>query len=186
MLLADAQESDRLEREALERAVSTVEGIVLGSTRMSDSAIRMIAKQRPMIVLNRAMPDVPSVVTDNARGMRRAVEHLAELGHHEITYVAGPEQSWPDGLRWRSVREAAHDGARPALPPDRPAPADRRRRNRRGRRVRRAPDVGRDRLQRPDGDRVHPRSRGRGIRVPEDVSVSASTTSSPPSWSPRR
>ena len=107
MLLADAQESDRLEREALERAVSTVEGIVLGSTRMSDSAIRMIAKQRPMIVLNRAMSDVPSVVTDNARGMRRAVEHLAELGHHEITYVAGPEQSWPDGLRWRSVREAA-------------------------------------------------------------------------------
>ena len=106
MLLADAQESDRLEREALDRAVSTVDGIVLGSSRMSDSAIRMIAKQRPMIVLNRALPDVPSVVTDNARGMRRAVEHLAELDHHAITYVAGPEQSWPDGVRWRSILEA--------------------------------------------------------------------------------
>ena len=39
--------------------------------------------------------------------MRRAVEHLAELGHQRITYVAGPEASWADGMRWRSLREAA-------------------------------------------------------------------------------
>ena len=109
MLLADAQESDVLEREALDRALPTVEGIVLASTRMSDSAIRMTAKQRPMIVLNRAVADVPSVVTDNPRGTRRAAEHLADLGHHTITYVAGPEASWADGIRWRSLREAAAD-----------------------------------------------------------------------------
>lgn len=107
MLLADAQESDRLEREALERAIPTVEGIVLGSSRMSDSAITMIAKQRPMIVLNRSVTDVPSVVTDIPRGMRRAAEHLGSLGHDSITYVAGPEASWTDGLRWRALREAS-------------------------------------------------------------------------------
>ena len=107
MLLADTQESDRLERSSIERALPTVEGLVLGGSRMSDSAIRVIAKQRPVIVLNRVLSDVPSVVTDNARGMRRAVEHLAELGHSEITYIAGPEQSYADGIRWRSLREAA-------------------------------------------------------------------------------
>ncbi len=106
MLLADAQESDRTEREAIERALPIVEGIVLATTRMSDSAIRVIAKQKPMIVLNRAVSDVPSVVTDNPRGVRRAVEHLAELGHRCLTYVAGPEASWADGVRWRSLREA--------------------------------------------------------------------------------
>jgi LacI family transcriptional regulator len=74
---------------------------------MSDSAIRMTAKLRPLIVLNRAVTDVPCVVTDNPRGMRRAVEHLAELGHRRITYLAGPEASWADGIRWRSLREAA-------------------------------------------------------------------------------
>jgi LacI family transcriptional regulator len=66
----------------------------------------MTAKQRPVIVLNRAIADVPCVVTDNPRGMRRAVEHLAELGHQRITYIAGPEASWADGMRWRSLREA--------------------------------------------------------------------------------
>ncbi|GAA3725311.1 LacI family transcriptional regulator [Spinactinospora alkalitolerans] len=109
MLLADAQESYRLEREALERTLSTVEGIVMAGSRMSGTAVRMIAKQKPVIVLNRAMADVPSVVTDNPRGARRAVEHLAELDHRAITYVAGPEASWADGMRWRSIREAGHE-----------------------------------------------------------------------------
>jgi DNA-binding LacI/PurR family transcriptional regulator len=107
ILLADTQESGAHERKALERAASTVEGIVLATTRMSDSAIRMTAKLRPVIVLNRAVTDVPCVVTDNPRGVRRAVEHLAELGHRRITYLAGPEASWADGTRWRSLRESA-------------------------------------------------------------------------------
>ncbi|MFE4959498.1 LacI family DNA-binding transcriptional regulator [Streptomyces sp. NPDC056653] len=107
ILLVDAQESHQLEREALERALPTVEGVVLASSRMSDSAIRMTAKQRPMIVLNRHVADVPSVVTDNVHGMRLAVQHLADLGHRTVTYVSGPEASWADGTRWRSLREVS-------------------------------------------------------------------------------
>lgn len=102
-LLADAQESERLEREALERAIPTVEGIVLASTRMSNSAIRMTAKQRPVIVLNRDIPDVPSVVVDHAQAMRQAADHLWQLGHRDVTYLAGPEAAWADGMRWRSL-----------------------------------------------------------------------------------
>lgn len=109
MVLSDTQESDRLERQALERAMSSVEGIVLASSRMSDSAIRMTAKQKPLMVLNRAVADVPSVVTDNARGARRALEHLGELGHETVTYVAGPEASYADGMRWRALLEASHE-----------------------------------------------------------------------------
>ena len=107
MLLADAQESGARERETLDRATATVEGIVLATSRMSDAAIRMIAQRRPVIVLNRAVAGVPSVVTDNAYGVGQAVGHLAGRGHRVITYVAGPEASWADGIRWRSLREAA-------------------------------------------------------------------------------
>jgi DNA-binding LacI/PurR family transcriptional regulator len=107
MLLADAQESDQLEREALDRAVQTVEGIVLASTRMSDTSVRMTAKLRPLIVLNRAVAGVPSVVTDHRHGMRQAVDHLHGLGHRQITYLAGPEAAWSDGIRWQALREAA-------------------------------------------------------------------------------
>ena len=109
LLVADVHESAEAEREALDRALPLVEGAVLATSRMSDSAIRVMAKQRPTVVLNRVLTEVPSVVTDNARGMRRAVEHLGELGHHSITYVAGPEASWADGMRWRSLREAAYE-----------------------------------------------------------------------------
>ena len=79
------------------------------SSRMSDQAIRMMAKQKPVIVLNRRLPEVPSILVDNARGVRRAVEHLTELGHDSITYVAGPESSWTDGMRWQALREAADE-----------------------------------------------------------------------------
>ncbi|MCL3861798.1 LacI family DNA-binding transcriptional regulator [Actinotalea sp. K2] len=107
LLLANTQESAARERVAMERAIPNVDGLVLTSSRMTDSAIRQIAKQRPMVVLNRAVQGVPSVVHDNVRGMRYALTHLAELGHRQVTYVAGPEASWADGLRWSSLRTVA-------------------------------------------------------------------------------
>jgi DNA-binding LacI/PurR family transcriptional regulator len=109
MVLSDTQESHVLERQALELAMPAVEGIVLASSRMSDSAIRMTAKQKPLMVLNRAITDIPSVVTDNAGGARSALEHLAALGHQTVTYVAGPDASYADGLRWRALLEASQE-----------------------------------------------------------------------------
>ncbi|HSN43234.1 MAG TPA: LacI family DNA-binding transcriptional regulator, partial [Propionibacteriaceae bacterium] len=107
VLLADAQESSTLERTAIERLIPVVDGILIASPRMSDSGLRTIAKQIPLIVLNRELTDVPCVVTDNAAGMRAAVEHLHDLGHTSITYVAGPEASWADGARWRALRDVS-------------------------------------------------------------------------------
>jgi DNA-binding LacI/PurR family transcriptional regulator len=109
MVISDTQESGVRERFVLERVVPTVDGVVLATSRMSDSAIRMTAKQKSTIVLNRAMVDVPSVVTDNPRGTRRAMDHLAQLGHSCVTYLAGPEASWADGMRWRALLEASQE-----------------------------------------------------------------------------
>lgn len=106
MLLVDAQESDVRERDAAEKFLGAVEGLVLTSPRLSDAGIRAIAKQRPVVVLNRVVHGLPSVLTDGARGVRRGAEHLGQLGHREITYVAGPEASWADGVRWRGLEEA--------------------------------------------------------------------------------
>ena len=105
ILLADCRESGTRERAALERLVPVVEGFIIGSSRMPDSALRTIAKQRPMVVLNRELRDVPSVVTDNPGGMRAAVDLLKELGHDSVVYVAGPEASWADGVRFRVLRD---------------------------------------------------------------------------------
>lgn len=106
LILLDSRESDTKEREAIERTLPMVEGIVLASSRMSDTAIRVMAKQKPVVMVNRVVSDVPSVVPDNPRGIRRALELLGALGHERVTYLGGPEASWADGMRWRAMREA--------------------------------------------------------------------------------
>src|SRR5829696_2609374 len=65
LLLADFRETGQLERKAIDRAVPAVEGLVLGGPRISDSAIRMAAKQRPTVILNRVVTGLASVVIDN-------------------------------------------------------------------------------------------------------------------------
>lgn len=107
MLLADTQESEPLERTILERVLPGVEGVVLASSRMSDRAIRTLAGQRPMVVLNRIVSGVRSVVPDTASGVEAALRHLHSAGHRSVTYVAGPPASWADGIRWRSALDTA-------------------------------------------------------------------------------
>ena len=83
--------------------------MILTSSRLPDSAIRTLAKSTPLVVLNRHVDQVPSVVSDNVRAVKRAVEHLASGGHRSLTYLAGPEASWADGMRWRGLLEAGHE-----------------------------------------------------------------------------
>lgn len=109
MLLVDAQESHAQERRAAEQFLPAVDGLILTSPRLSDSGIRVLAKQRPVMVLNRIVRGLPSVLTDGARGARRALEHLGRLGHREATYLGGPVSSWTDGVRWRNLVEAGID-----------------------------------------------------------------------------
>jgi LacI family transcriptional regulator, galactose operon repressor len=107
LILSHTNESPEVERQAIERELKQVDGVVIASSRMTDSAIRMMAKQKPLVLLNRIIPEVNCVVNDNERGIRRAAEHLGSLGHERIYYVAGPETSWADGMRWRALRDAA-------------------------------------------------------------------------------
>jgi len=108
VVLLDSRESHVRER-LVEEFFPAVSGLILASPRLSDSGIRMLAKTRPLIVLNRAVHGVPSILADTARGARTAAQHLHELGHREIAYLAGPETSWANGMRWRSLQEAGSD-----------------------------------------------------------------------------
>jgi len=106
MVLAESQESAAAEHEALEHIVPAVDAVVLTSSRMSDAAIRTLAKSTRVVVLNRLVDQVPSVATDTIGAVRIAAEHLLHRGHSTLTYLAGPEASWSDGMRWRGVLEA--------------------------------------------------------------------------------
>ncbi|MFK5634819.1 MULTISPECIES: LacI family DNA-binding transcriptional regulator [unclassified Ornithinimicrobium] len=106
LMVADARESAEEERRMLARHLPLVDGLLVTSSRLSDTELRALARRLPVVVLGRRVSGLPCVHPDNARGIRRAVEHLATLGHTRIGYVAGPQASWADGARWRAVREA--------------------------------------------------------------------------------
>src|SRR5690606_28137204 len=109
LVVGDAYESAAAEREMLDRQLPIVDGIVITSSRLSDTDLRGLARVKPAVVLNRQVRGLPCFVPDNTRGIKRAAEHLGELGHNAIAYVAGPEASWADGMRWRALREAAFE-----------------------------------------------------------------------------
>jgi DNA-binding LacI/PurR family transcriptional regulator len=106
MLVVETQESVHTEKQALSRLLSAVDGVILSSSRMPDASIRDAAKHRPLVLLNRIVGQIPSVATDNLNAMMKASEHLAGAGVREITYLAGPEASWSDRMRWQGLRAA--------------------------------------------------------------------------------
>ncbi|GAA3613108.1 LacI family DNA-binding transcriptional regulator [Microlunatus ginsengisoli] len=109
LVLVESQESAGSERAALDRLAPVVDGVVLASSRMTDGQIRAVAKEVPLVVLNRLVDQVPSVAGDDLGAARQLAELLAGHGHRRIAYLAGPEASWADGMRWRGLLEAGHE-----------------------------------------------------------------------------
>ncbi|WP_269929255.1 LacI family DNA-binding transcriptional regulator [Kocuria massiliensis] len=108
-ILSNSREDREREREAIQRSIASVDGLILAGARLPDAAIRTFAKQKAMVVMNRSVRGVASVVIDQAQGARLAVEHLAERGAASVAYLAGPETSWANGMRWAAIRDVARD-----------------------------------------------------------------------------
>jgi len=104
--LVDSQESQSLERRLVEHALPTIDGLIVASSRVSDTDLRAVAKQVPVAILNRHVNGLSCVLPDTRSGMQQVVDHLAGLGHRRMSYLAGPPTSWADGQRWRTFRDA--------------------------------------------------------------------------------
>jgi LacI family transcriptional regulator, repressor for deo operon, udp, cdd, tsx, nupC, and nupG len=63
VLMVETQESEAAERSSVQRVLPSVDGVILTSSRISDSAIRAFAKQRPLVVMNRVVDQVPQLLT---------------------------------------------------------------------------------------------------------------------------
>ncbi len=112
-LLVDLEESGELEDALLGRLRHSVDGAVLAASRLPDRALAALDPAMPVVVLNRRIPGVPSVVIDTPGGVGHAVEHLVSLGHRSIAYAAGRQGVWSNEQRWRALaRAAARLGAR--------------------------------------------------------------------------
>lgn len=106
LVLVNAEESPRIEYDHIRRLALSVDGFLLAASRLPDENIHEFAGMRPLVLMNRELSGLPSVIVDYAEGCRRIVDHLASLGHESVVYLAGPRNSWTADQRWKSIRSA--------------------------------------------------------------------------------
>jgi DNA-binding LacI/PurR family transcriptional regulator len=109
LVLVNAEESSRIEYGQIQRLMSSVDGFLLAASRLPDENLAHLAMQRPIVLLNRELAGIASVVLDHVQGCRQIVAHLASLGHEQLVYLAGPRNSWMARTRWNAIRQAATD-----------------------------------------------------------------------------
>ncbi len=97
-----------------------VDGLIVLTGRLTDSALRSVARTLPLVVTGRALrgSNLMSLDFDNREGARQATQHLIDLGHRRIAFIGGDAQH-PDAvdrlLGYRSAIESAGLRFEPSL-----------------------------------------------------------------------
>lgn len=94
-ILANSDNDPERERSSLQAMKARkVDGLILATAHRSDKLVQQcLSEGIPLVLINRLLDNhaVPSVINDDASGVRMAVDHVAELGHRRIAHVAGPQ-----------------------------------------------------------------------------------------------
>jgi LacI family transcriptional regulator len=106
-LLVDLENSDEIEAAALSELPPSVDGLVVMGPHVSDERLVELSQRVPIVVINREVDGVPSVVVDTPTALVEALEYLVLLGHKRIAYAAGPKPSWSSRMRWNALTAAA-------------------------------------------------------------------------------
>jgi DNA-binding LacI/PurR family transcriptional regulator len=109
LVLVNAEESPRIELEQIGRLARSVDGFLLAASRMPEENLVQLADGHNLVMVNRQVRGLASVVLDQTEGCRQMVEHLASLGHSTLVYLAGPRHSWMAACRWSAISAAAGD-----------------------------------------------------------------------------
>ncbi len=105
-IVANTDNDRARERVILERMRGRlVDALILGSTRRGDV---LGGDDVPVVLINRSIDagGVTAVVSDNAGGMRKVVDHLVALGHRRIAHIAGPRFLTTGNARDEAYRAA--------------------------------------------------------------------------------
>jgi DNA-binding LacI/PurR family transcriptional regulator len=109
LVVADTNEEALEESDIVAMTRKNVEYVIIASPRMPDVDIQAVNAEARVVIVNREVDGVSSVLVDNRTGMRQVVEHLVALGHRSIAYVEGPPQSWSNTQRRDTFVEATRE-----------------------------------------------------------------------------
>ena len=105
VFLADSDEDPTAELRLAQTLGRQVDGLILCSSRISDPKLHDIQQMRPVVLINRRVPGLPTVGIDDPDGVRQAVAHLKALRHQRVGYVAGPGTSYSNVDRQKAVEQ---------------------------------------------------------------------------------
>jgi LacI family transcriptional regulator len=106
LVLGETRGDAELELTAASRLLTSVDGLVLVASRLADDDVRRLAARKPLVLANRALDGVTSVVPDAAAGVTAVVDHVVGLGHRAIAFLTGPD-SWVSDARWQQIFDTA-------------------------------------------------------------------------------
>ncbi|GAB3713221.1 LacI family DNA-binding transcriptional regulator [Nocardiopsis oceani] len=109
VFIADTDEQARVAEELVRSMAQQVDGALLVAPRLTNRTITELARDLPLVVVNRRLPGVSGVLMDVGCGARRAVDHLLDLGHREIALVTGPRAAWTSKEIERAAEGLADD-----------------------------------------------------------------------------
>jgi len=95
-----------------------VDGLILMTRSVEDEYIFYLhRRQIPFVLLDREIGEieVDCVLTNNAEGAYKAVEHLLQHGHQQVAFIAGPADSPDSNARFEGYRQALQDHGLPVL-----------------------------------------------------------------------
>lgn len=110
LLLSNSEGRRERERELLARLSGRrADGIMIGPyspvTEEFDAFLHRL--NVPIVLIDRDLPSwADSVMTDHAKGVRDATEHLINLGHRRIVLITGSIELYPARERIRGYKEA--------------------------------------------------------------------------------
>lgn len=107
LLLADADNDSKLEREVVREIENLTGGVIIHpvASATSDEDLAQYAASGLVVVVNREAEGISSARADLAVGIRQAVAHLVALGHTSIGYLSGSPHSWANRYRLEVLKE---------------------------------------------------------------------------------
>jgi LacI family transcriptional regulator len=109
VFIADTDEDASVEGEIIRGLSQQVDGVIVCSARGTDASIQQLSRDMPLVLVNRRVPEVPSITFDHAESFRSVMGHLMALGHRRIAYAGGPQTSWSNLQRAQAFEAAGQE-----------------------------------------------------------------------------
>jgi len=110
MVISDSGDDGEVELSIAQERLSQVDGLLILSSRIDAAGLRMLSRQgTPVVLVNRVEHGVelPVVAVDNFSAMLELCHALSVLGHKRVVYLAGRENAWQNQERWRAIQQAS-------------------------------------------------------------------------------